>query len=126
MRAKLAEREAARPAVFGLDPIGRDVQRLAAAVEKVSDRVAFALPEIVPDDERGRVAGLRRAVGPAYDEPHFRHWRPPAGVGIAARAPPRRRASRNAPRPQARARAKLERASSQSAIAIASAIVWTL
>src|ERR1700722_7578740 len=73
---ELCQSEAARHAVFRLHPLARDAERGAAASQKFHQRIIRADREIVLDHQRGRIAGLRRAVGPADVKAHFRHRRP--------------------------------------------------
>src|ERR1700678_2785647 len=61
---ELRQGAAARHAVFGLHSLARDGERGAAALKKIRQRIIRPDREIVLDHQRGRVAGLGRAVGP--------------------------------------------------------------
>ncbi len=73
-------------------------------LQEVRDGIALALAKKIPDDERGGVAALPPAVGPADDEAHLRHGRAPANGDRPADGAQRRLASQTVRRRQVRAR----------------------
>ncbi len=111
---QLGHRARARPAVFLAYPLARDIERSAAARDEVCERIRDAGREVVLDHQRGRVAGLRPAIGPADAKAHLRHGPAPAAPRNSLDAPARCASSHVPLRPQGRvprsARGALRRA----------------
>src|SRR5580698_7121124 len=65
-------------AIFRLDTIARDIERRAAAADKIVKRIALPWRQEILDHQRRRITVLFSSIGPANEKAHLRHRPAPA------------------------------------------------